>query len=312
MARTHYFPSDEVHFTWDAGNAPVLTVDSGDTVVVHTRDVSDNQITPDSTVDVIAGLDWDRVYPLAGPIAVNGAQPGDTLAIEVLDLHTQGWGWTAILPGLGLLSVDFPDPYLRIFDLTAGDVTHLRDDIAIPIEPFMGTMGVCPAGASAQPVMPPGRFGGNLDTRQLTRGTTLYLPIEVDGALFSCGDAHGAQGDGEVCVTGLESPMYGALRFTLHKDRPIPAPQYLTSGPLAPRVAAGPWYGTTGVGPDLFVGAQEAVRAMVDHLAAEHGLSPEDAYLLCSLCVDLRISEIVDAGQYVVSALLPLQVFAAP
>ena len=310
MAATHYFPSDEVHFTWDAGNAPVLTVDSGDTVVVHTRDVSDNQIGPDSTVDVIAGLDWDRVYPLAGPIAVNGAQPGDTLAIEVLDLHTQGWGWTAILPGLGLLADDFPDPYLRIFDLTAGDVTYLREDIAIPIEPFLGTMGVCPEGASAQPVMPPGKFGGNLDTRQLTRGTTLYLPVQVAGALFSCGDAHGAQGDGEVCVTGLESPMYGALRFTLHKDRPIAAPQYLTSGPLAPRVADGPWYGTTGVGPDLFVGAQEAVRAMVDHLASDYGLSPEDAYLLCSLCVDLRISEIVDAGQYVVSALLPLQIFA--
>jgi acetamidase/formamidase len=310
MAKTHYFPSDQVHFTWDAGNAPVLTVDSGDTVVVHTRDVSDDQIGPDSTVDVIAGLDWDRVYPLAGPIAVQGAQPGDTLAIEVLDLHTQGWGWTAILPGLGLLSDDFPDPYLRIFDLTAGDVTYLRKDIAIPIEPFMGTMGICPAGASAQPVMPPGNFGGNMDTRQLTRGTTLYLPIQVEGALFSCGDAHAAQGDGEVCVTGLESPMYGALRFTLHKDRPIPAPQYLTGGPLAPRVADGPWYGTTGVGPDLFLGAQEAVRAMVDHLAAEHGLSPEDAYLLCSLCVDLRISEIVDAGQYVVSALLPLAIFA--
>jgi acetamidase/formamidase len=310
MAKTHYFPSDEVHFTWDAGNAPVLTVDSGDTVVVHTRDVSDNQIGPDSTVDVIAGLDWDRVYPLAGPIAVHGAQPGDTLAIEVLDLHTQGWGWTAILPELGLLSDDFPDPYLRIFDLTAGDVTYLREDIAIPIEPFMGTMGVCPEGASAQPVMPPGAFGGNMDTRQLTRGTTLYLPVQVQGALFSTGDAHAAQGDGEVCVTGLESPMYGALRFTLHKDRPIPAPQYLTGGPLAPRVADGPWYGTTGVGPDLFVGAQEAVRAMVDHLASEYGLSPEDAYLLCSLCVDLRISEIVDAGQYVVSALLPLAIFA--
>jgi acetamidase/formamidase len=310
MAKTHYFPSDQVHFTWDAGNEPVVTVDSGDTVVVHTRDVSDNQVGPDSTVDVIADLDWDRVYPLAGPIAVDGAEPGDTLAVEILDLHTQGWGWTAILPGLGLLPEDFPDAYLRIFDLSDGDVVHFREDIEVPIEPFMGTMGVCPAGASAQPVMPPGTFGGNMDTRQLTRGATLYLPVQVPGALFSCGDAHAAQGDGEVCVTGLESPMYGALRFTLHKDRPIPAPQYLTGGPLAPRVADAPWYGTTGVGPDLFVGAQEAVRAMVDHLAAEHGLSPEDAYLLCSLCVDLRISEIVDAGQYVVSALLPLAIFA--
>ena len=309
MPKTHYFPSDQVHFTWEAGLEPVLTVDSGDTVVVHTRDVSDDQIKPDSTADAIAGLNWDRVYPLAGPIAVNGAQAGDTLAVEVLDLHTQGWGWTAILPGLGLLSDDFTEPYLRIFDLSDGDVTHMRDDIAIPIEPFMGTMGVCPAGASAQPVMPPGNFGGNMDTRQLTRGTTLYLPVQVESALFSCGDAHAAQGDGEVCVTGLESPMYGALRFTLHKDRPIPAPQYRTSGPLTPRVSFGGWYGTTGVGPDLYLGAQEAVRAMIDYLGTEHGLSPEDAYLLASLCVDLRISEIVDAGQYVVSALLPLAIF---
>jgi acetamidase/formamidase len=309
MARTHYFPDDQVHFTWDAGNAPVLTIDSGDTVVVHTRDVSDDQIGPDSTADVIAGLNWDRVYPLAGPIAVDGAAPGDTLAVEVLDLHTQGWGWTAILPGFGLLPDDFPDAYLKIFDLTDGHVTRLCDGVAIPIEPFMGTMGVCPAGASAVPIMPPGVFGGNMDTRQLTRGTTLYLPVQVDGALFSCGDAHAAQGDGEVCVTGIESPMYGALRFTLLKDRSIPAPQFRTSGPLVPRSGPGGWYGTTGVGPDLYVGAQEAVRAMVSYLTSEHGLTPEDAYVLCSLAVDLRISEIVDAGQYVVSALLPLSIF---
>jgi acetamidase/formamidase len=312
MAQTHYFPTDRVHFQWDTGNEPVIGIDSGDTVIVETRDVSDNQIGPDSTTDVVAGLDWDRVYPLAGPIAVRGAEPGDTLAIEILDLHTRGWGWTAILPGLGLLPDDFPDPYLRVFEFTDGDRIPFAENVEIPVTPFFGTMGVCPEGASAQPVMPPGRFGGNMDTRQLTKGTTLFLPVQVSGALFSCGDAHAAQGDGEVCVTGLESPMYGALRFTLHKDRPIPAPQFLTGGPLAPRVADGAWYGTTGVGPDLFVGAQEAVRAMVDHLAGERGLSPEEAYLLCSLCVDLRISEIVDAGQYVVSALLPLQVFAAP
>jgi acetamidase/formamidase len=309
MARTHYVPTDRVHFTWDAGNEPLLEIDSGDTIVVETRDVSDNQITPDSTAEVIAALDWDRVYPLAGPIAVRGASPGDTLAIQILDLHTRGWGWTAVLPGLGLLADDFADPYLRIFDLTAGDVTHFREDIVLPIEPFMGTMGVCPAGASAQPVMPPGRFGGNLDTRQLTAGTTLLLPVEVEGALFSCGDAHAMQGDGEVCVTGLESPMYGALRLTLHKDRPIPAPQYRTAGALTPRVDAGGWYGTTGIGGDLYVAAQDAIRAMIDHLGATYDLSPVDAYLLCSLCVDLRISEVVDAGQYVVSALLPLAVF---
>jgi acetamidase/formamidase len=310
MASTHYFPADRVHYQWDAGLEPVITIASGDTVVVATRDVSDNQIHPGADSGVIAGLDWDRVYPLAGPIGVDGAQPGDTLAIEVLDLHTQGWGWTAILPGLGLLADDFPDPYLRVFDLTAGDVAYFREDIAIPLEPFLGTMGVCPEGASAQPVMPPGTFGGNLDTRQLVRGTTLYLPVQVEGARFSCGDAHGAQGDGEVCVTGLEAPMYCSLRFTLERGRTIPAPQYRTAGPLTPRVDGAGFYGTTGVGGDLYAAAQDAVRAMIDHLTARTGLTPEDAYLLCSLVVDLKISEIVDAGQYVVSALLPEAIFS--
>src|SRR6478609_8960 len=169
MASTHYFPPDRVHFTWDAGNEPVLEIASGDTVVVHTRDVSDNQITPDSDTSAIASLDWDRVYPLAGPIAVEGAEPGDTLAVEVLDIHTEGWGWTAILPGLGLLPDDFPDAYLRIFDISNGAFAQL-ESASIPLDPFLGTMGVCPAGAKEQPVMPPGTFGGNMDTRQLHQG----------------------------------------------------------------------------------------------------------------------------------------------
>jgi acetamidase/formamidase len=309
MARTHYLRDEQVHFTWDIGNEPVLVIDSGDTVVVWTRDVSDNQIGPDSDASVIARIDWDRVYPLNGPIEVRGADPGDTLAIEVLDIHTQGWGWTAILPGLGLLPDDFPDPYLRIFEMSDGEVAYMREDVAIPVAPFFGTMGVCPAGAIAQPVMPPGVFGGNLDTRQLMCGSTLYLPVQMEGALFSCGDAHAAQGDGEVCVTGIESPMFGALRFTLQKGRSIPAPQYRTPGPLTPRVDSAPFYGTTGVGGDLYVAAQDAVRSMVDHIATTYDLGREDAYLLSSLVVDLKISEIVDAGQYIVSALLPEAVF---
>jgi acetamidase/formamidase len=310
MARTHYCPTDRVHFTWDAGNEPLLTVADGDTVVFETRDVSDNQIGPDSDSSVIAGLDWDRVYPLAGPVYVEGAEPGDTLAIEIVDLHTRGWGWTAILPGFGLLSDDFTEPYLRTFDLSRGDVTPFREDIMVPLTPFMGTMGVCPAGASAQPVMPPGVFGGNMDTRQLVKGTTLFLPVQVEGALFSTGDAHGCQGDGEICVTGLEAPMYAAMRFRLEKGRSIPAPQYRTApGPLTPAVNFSSFYGTTGVGGDLYVAAQDAARAMIDHLGAAYGLSREDAYLLCSLVVDLKISEIVDAGQYVVSAVLPESIF---
>src|ERR1700729_532435 len=311
MARTHSLPDEQVHFTWDASNEPRVVVASGDTAVVWTRDVSDNQITPESDTSVINGLDWDRVYPLNGPIGVAGAEPGDTLAVEILDIHTQGWGWTAVLPGLGLLSDDFTDPYLRVFDIANGEFAYMRDDIAIPLAPFFGTMGVCPAGASAQPVMPPGTFGGNMDTRQLVRGATLYLPVQVERALFSCGDAHGAQGDGEVCVTGLEAPMFAAMRFTLEPGRSIPAPQYRPPAPLTPRVDSAPFYATTGVGGDLYIAAQDAVRAMVDHIAQTYNLAREDSYLLCSLVVDLKISEIVDAGQYIVSALLPEAVFSS-
>ena len=309
MSETYYLSADDIHFLWDTSHAPALSVESGDTVVMHTRDVSDNQIGPSSTADALATFDFDRLYPLAGPIEVKGAAAGDTLAIEILDLHTQGWGWTAIIPGLGLLAQEFAEPYLRVFDLTLGDVAYLRDDIAIPIEPFLGTMGVCPAGAAQKEVMPPGAFGGNLDVRQLTAGTVLYLPVQIDGAMFSCGDAHAAQGDGEVCVTGIECPMYASLRFTLEKGRQIPAPQFETSGALTPRIDTAGFYATTGIGPDLYKGAREAIRAMIAHLGVEYELSPEDAYLLCSLAVDLKISEIVDAGEYVVSALLPLAIF---
>ena len=310
MASTHYCPTDRVHFTWDAGTEPLLTIADGDTVIFETRDVSDDQIGPGSDSSAIPNMDWDRVYPLAGPVYVEGAEPGDTLAIEIIDLHTKGWGWTAILPGLGLLADDFTEPYLRVFDLSLGDRTLFREDIVVPLAPFMGTMGVCPAGASAQPVMPPGTFGGNMDTRQLVKGTTLYLPVQVEGALFSTGDAHGCQGDGEICVTGLEAPMYAVMRFSLEKGRSIPAPQYRTApGPLTPKVDFGRFYGTTGVGPDLYVNAQNATRAMIDHLTSNYSLSREDAYLLCSLVVDLKISEIVDAGQYVVSAVLPESIF---
>jgi len=284
LARTHELPADAVHYRWDTRNGPVLTIASGDCVVMTTREVSDGQLTPTSDSSIVPMLDWDRFYPLAGPIAVEGAGPGDTLAIEIVGLAPGDWGWTAIIPGKGLLPVDFRDPYLRIFDLTRGDTTAFGDDTAIP--------------------------GGNLDTRQLTRGTTLYLPVEEPLALFSCGDAHAAQGDGEVCVTGIEATMDEvALRFTLEKGRQIPAPQFLTAGPLTPRVDGSGFYGTTGVGPDLYGAAQDAVRAMIDRLGAERGLTPEDAYVLSSLCVDLKIVEIVDAGQYVVSALLPLAIF---
>jgi acetamidase/formamidase len=308
-AQTHYYPEDKVHYVWDNELDPVITVTPGDTVVYQTREVSDGQITPSSTADVIATFDWDRIYPLAGPVAVEGAEPGDVLEVEVLDIHTVGWGWTAVIPGFGLLAEDFTEPYLKIFDLTNGDYTLFKDDIAIPIEPFFGTMGVNPGNPEKPPIMPPGPFGGNMDTRHITKGSRLFLPVHVPGALFSCGDAHAAQGDGEVCVTGIESPMYAALRFDLQKDRSIPAPQFAAPGPLTPMVEGAGWYATMGVNSDLMQAAKDSLRAMVEHISTTYHLEPVEAYVLASLVVDLKISEIVDQPNWIVSSYLPLAVF---
>ncbi len=309
MAQTHYFPEDRVHYLWDNELDPILTVAPGDTVVYHTREVSDGQISPDSTAEVLGNLDWDRLYPLAGPVAVEGAEPGDAIEVEVVDIHTQGWGWTAVIPGFGLLEEDFTEAYLKIFDLSPGDFTLFKDGITIPINPFFGTMGVAPTGSEKPIVMPPGPFGGNMDTRHLTRGSRVFLPVQVPGALFSVGDAHAAQGDGEVCVTGIECPMYAALRFELHKGRNLPAPQFATPGPLTPGAESAGWYATMGVNPDLMQAAKDSLRAMVEHISTTYHVEPIEAYVLASLVVDLKISEIVDQPNWIVSSYLPLAIF---
>lgn len=306
---THYYPEEQVHYVWDPEIEPALTVSPGDAVVYQTREVSDGQIQRDSTAGVLDDLDWSRLYPLAGPVAVEGAEPGDTLEVEVVDIHTVGWGWTAVIPGFGLLSDEFTEAYLKVFDLSPGDHTMFREDIAIPIDPFLGTMGVCPNVSDRPVIMPPGPFGGNMDTRHLTRGSRLFLPVQVEGALFSCGDAHAAQGDGEVCVTGIEAPMYSVLRFDLHKDRSLPAPQFQVPGQLTPRSEGAGWYATTGVSTDLMQATRDSIRAMVEHLSREYRLEPVEAYALASLVVDLKISEIVDQPNWIVSSYLPLSIF---
>ena len=203
---------------------------------------------------------------------------------------------------------DSPDAYLKIFDLTNGDYTLFKDDIAIPIEPFFGTMGVSPTGPEKPVIMPPGPFGDNMDTRHITKGALLYLPVQYEGALFSCGDAHAAQGDGEVCVTGIECPMYATLRFDLIRGTNIPAPQFQTPGPLTPMVEDMGWYATMGVNTDLMHAAKDSLRAMVERISATYGLEPVEAYVLASLVVDLRISEVVDAPNWIISSYLPLAI----
>jgi acetamidase/formamidase len=242
-------------------------------------------------------------------VLVKGARPGDALEVEILDLRPGNWGWTAIIPGLGLLQQEFTDAHLHIWDLTSRTVAEFRRDIHIPLDPFCGTMGVATDEVGTFPVMPPGKFGGNMDIRHLNKGTTLLLPVWVAGALFSCGDAHAVQGDGEVCISAIEAPMRATLRFGVRQGLGLPSPQFVTPGPLTSKHDAKGYYATTGIAPDLMEGARAAVRAMIDHLQRTYRLSRRDAYVLCSVAVDLKISEVVDTPNWLVSAYLPLSIF---
>ena len=299
---------DQFHLAWDRSIEPIATVASGDIVEFDALDASGGQITAASTVTDLANLDFSRVDQVNGPIAVDGAEPGDTLEIELLDFQPADWGWTASIPGFGLLADDFTEPALRITHLADGWAEFLPG-VRIPLAPFCGELGVAPPTAGAHSTIPPDVFGGNMDTRHLTAGTKLFLPVFTPGGRFSLGDGHAAQGDGEVCGTAIETPMRVRLRLTVRKDLHVTAPEFLTRGPLAARTNIGPFYATDGVGPDLRDAARDAVRRMIDYLGREHGLAPIDAYLLCSVAADLKISEVVDAPNWIVTAYCPLSIF---
>ena len=308
----HRVERGRVHYKWDNSLEPVLEIDPGDVVHCETDEVTDGQVTPGCPASALTSIDFNRLYPLAGPIYVRGAQPGDVLEVEMLSLKPLDWGWTGILPGLGLLSDDFTEPYIRHFDLTNGEYAELRADIRIPLQPFCGTMGVATDEPGRHDVLPPTKGAGNIDTRHLNVGAKLYLPVFVPGALFSAGDCHAAQGDGEVCVTGIECPMAFSLRFDLKKGRSLPPWRYqfvTTPGPLQPKYDTRGYFASTALGPDLMENARNAVRDLIVWLGTEHGLSREDAYVLCSLAADLKISQIVDQPNWGVSAYMSLSVF---
>lgn len=307
-ARTHHLDSSVVHYDWDNSRPPRLEIESGDTVTFEVRGGADNFFNKQSTHQDILRRVF-KGHPLTGPVAIKGARPGDVLQIEILELQPWDWGYTSIAPGRGLLADDFGEPYLKIWDLSNGQTAQLKPGIEVPLEPFHGVMGVALAEPGAHVTMPPRRVGGNLDVKQLTVGTTLWLPIEVEGALFSVGDAHAAQGDGEVCITAIETGMTSTLRFSLRRDFSLETPEFQTAGPLTPKTNTGPWYATTGVAPDLMDATKQAIRNMIAHLVRTRDLSREEAYVLCSVAVDLKISEVVDAPNWVVSAFLPLSIF---
>ncbi|MEO3388695.1 acetamidase/formamidase family protein [Mesorhizobium sp. CAU 1741] len=300
------------HFGWDNSLPPVQRVAPGSTLEFNCLDSGNGHFTRDSTVADVSSMDFGKVNPVTGPIHVDGAQPGDALKIEILSFTPSGFGWTANIPGFGLLADQFPDPALALWSYDAVSLAPALygSHAKVPLKPFAGTIGVAPAEAGLLSVVPPRRVGGNLDIRDLAAGTTLYLPVEVEGALFSIGDTHAAQGDGEVCGTAIESAMDVALRLELVKDANLAMPRFSTPGPVTRHLDVDGYEVTTGVGSDLMEGARAAVSGMIDLLGKWRGLSPEDAYMLCSVCGDLRISEIVDQPNWVVSFYFPRVVFS--
>ncbi len=311
MSNKHTIHSQHHHYGWDNSNPPVLTVAPGDSVEFAVVEASGGQLDANSGVAEVLALDFAKINPVTGPVLVDGAEPGDALKVTIESFVPSGWGWTAIIPGFGLLADQFPEPAINIWSY---DAVGLRPALygpggRVPLKPFCGTIGLAPAEAGVHSIVPPRRVGGNMDIRDISAGTELYLPVEVVGALFSVGDTHAAQGDGEVCGTAIESPMTVALGFDLVKDANLAFPRYETAGPVSRHFDEKGYHVTTGIGPDLMRGAKDAVSGMIDLLGARHGLSASEAYMLCSVCADLRISEIVDLPNWVVSLYFPKIVF---
>jgi acetamidase/formamidase len=262
--------SQNTHARFSSEIPPVLTVPSGAVVEVFTKEATDGQLNVNSTAEDLGTISFDPIHPLTGPVYVEGAQPGDVLAVTLHELEVGDWGWTGVFPGFGFLPEDFPDPYLKTYAIEPGATEVVfNEGIRIPLAPFPGVMGVAPATSEMLTTIPPRANGGNMDNRHLTAGTTVYFPVFVEGALFSIGDTHAAQGDGD-------------------ENHEV--------------------YGVTAYAPTIDEAARKATRYMIDYLEAEHDLSRVDAYALASLVADLKISETVDVPHMLVSMHVPKSV----
>jgi acetamidase/formamidase len=312
---------NHVHLRWDKSLPPVHTVQSGAEITFDLLDGGHNQFTAESTPDDVLKFDLSLGDPAMGPVYVEGAEPGDVLRVDFLELETAPYGWTAILPGsvgFGLLCDEFPSHGLKVWDLkthAAEGYAVFKEGIHIPIKPFLGVVGVAPEQAGEFSTIPPYETGGNIDCKHITVGSSLYLPVKVPGALFSCGDGHAAQGDGEVCGTAIETPMKATIRLTVEKGKNwVVSPHYVTAVDeklQAEGVARGSkgYYAALGVDADLREASRKALRGLIAWLVGEKGLTREESYMLASVAGDLKIAEAVDMPNYAVACSLPLSVF---
>lgn len=292
-----------IHNRWNRDLPPALAIDPGDTVIFETRNASDDQVVRGSTSADFARLDRGRTHALTGPVLVRGAEPGDALEVRILDVQVEDWGYQMVGPGLGFLPEEFPGPYIAPYpiDRARGEV-QFAPHVRLPVRPHPGILGVAPAEAGEFRTLAPGAFAGNVDIRELTPGATVHIPVFVPGALFSTGDVHAAMGDGEVCVTGVETRAEVTCRFGLRVGARIAQPHYETAEE----------YGIVGHGPTLEAAARHALRAMIAYLAGALRLSPLQAYCLCGAVVDLRINQVVNAGVMGVRAVVPKRILAGP
>ena len=348
------------HNRWHPDIKPILEVDPGEDVLLETRDASDCQIKKEMTVNDLGNLDAKVAHPLTGPVYVKGAEPGDLLEIEYVDVIPQSYGWTRSRPGAGFLRDLFPKPYLAHWDIKDGWATSEQlPGVRIFNGSFMGTAGIAPSseqldqwtrreadlvqrgGIAAQPdpedaiptmepiasqglrTLPPRENCGNVDAKQLTKGSRLFIPVNVNGALYSAGDGHFAQGDSECCITAIEMGATAVVRFRIHKgeaaQRGIKFPRFAHSGYFLPPEWAAPrnFIATMGMpirddgtqeGENLTLAARNALVNMIE-LLQERGWTREQAYIICSVAVDLRISNAVDLPNVTVSAFLPEDIF---
>ncbi len=300
----HTLCAEPTHSRWNAELPPRLTVESGDVVHFECQDSSGAQVRPGMTVQEFGQIDRGKIHALTGPVAIDGAAPGDVLQVDVLEVRHKGWGWSSVIEGLGFLKQRFHEPFLFHWELDA-DVTHSLAPAVVPLRPFCGIMGVARAERGEFRTRAPGVFGGNMDVRELCTGATLYLPVQQPGALFSCGDAHAAQGDGEVCINGVECPADVTLRFTLHKGRTLRGP--MVESAATQGVDGGSWVVVESAA-DAIEAARVATGRMVDLLVERWSMEAVHAYLLCSVAMKLQLSQVVNEPMITVAAAIPKSV----
>ena len=349
------------HNRWHPDIPPAVEAAPGEEVVMQTRNALDGEVTPNSKADDLRNVNLNLVHPLTGPVYVQGAEPGDLLEVNILGIDPASWGFTTIIPGFGFLRDVYLDPYVVHWDIH-GDYAEAADlpGVRVPGASFMGTIGVAPSRALRQEILlredellrrggavlgpepsgavpayeplaseglrtvPPREHGGNVDIKQLTAGTRLLLPVYTEGALFSAGDAHFAQGDSECCGTAIEMDCTLHVSFQVRKGeaarRNIGGPMFERDDYFTTPEMAAPrrFLATTGMciadgvneSENATLAARNALLNMIG-LLMERGWSREQAYCICSVAVDLKLSQIVDVPNFLVSAFLPLDIFTS-